>query len=67
MKPVPLGEIVACFTVRGGSCLACQRRFGFGEKRGGMVACPWAGETLCVTLTRTEAGARCEASVSLPG
>ena len=40
MKPVPLGDIVArhgdYLAVRGGSCLACQRLFGFGESLGGI-------------------------------
>ena len=40
MKPVPLGEIVVRYgdypDARGGSCLACQRLFGFGEIGGGI-------------------------------
>ena len=36
MKPVPLGEIVARLTARGGSCLARQRQSGFGENLGGI-------------------------------
>ena len=47
MKPVPLGEIVARYgdypVARGGSCLACQRLFGFGENLGGIGSrgAPW--------------------------
>ena len=47
MKPVPLGEIVVRYgdypDARGGSWLACQRLFGFGENLGGIGSLP-AGE-----------------------
>ena len=50
MKPVPLGEIVARHgdypAARGGSCLACQRLFGFGENLGGIGSLTAVGRNL---------------------
>ena len=56
--------------VRGGSCLACQRRLSFGEDCGGVGSTSADGAKLVVeTHSLTEAcawGTQCEVSVASP-
>ncbi len=56
--------------VRGGSCLACQRRLGLGENCGGIGSTSADGAKLVVeTLGLTEAcawGTQCGVSVASP-